>query len=319
MTENTTNDENFGPWILIGLDGEMSSADIETGGKLIQAGAAAWKAEPGGELNIFSSLIRQDEMEWNERAAQVHNLTREEIAAGPPADEVDEAFYAWLLENGATEGKRMVVPIGFNVASFDMPFFRQSLPKASSLIARRAVDLNAMCFTFAGWDPNPATEGARDFAGWKRSLKKEANATLRRSGFTVAEHDASFDAAQALVGLRWLREQMVAPVEGLGAAEAQLEEMDPLRKVLGKGLLERLQDIDRGVLQNIVTNLGEGVNIRYWFGLKNDGLGCTPLQALMDGRTTDVLGVALFNDMPYINLRKKIFDEEAANKPREAP
>ena len=288
MTENTTNDENFGPWILIGLDGEMSSADIETGGKLIQAGAAAWKAEPGGELNIFSSLIAQDEMEWSERAAQVHNLTREEIAAGPTPAEVDEALYAWLLENGATEGKRMVVPIGFNVASFDMPFFRQSLPKASSLIARRAVDLNAMCFTFAGWDPNPTTEGARDFAGWKRSLKKEANTLLRRSGFAVAEHDASFDAAQALVGLMWLKGEMSRPVDLLGAAETQLDGLDPLRKILGKGLLGRLENIDRADLEAIVTAFPDDVNIRRWFGVQNDELGCTPLEALTEGRTADV-------------------------------
>ena len=226
MNKNPTTaeatDNNEGPWVLIGIDGEMSSADIETGGKLIQAGAAIWKSEPGGELNIFSSIVRQDEMEWNEDAARVHNLSKEEIAAGPSADEVDDALYAWLIENGAIEGQRVVIPVGFNTASFDMPFFRQTLPKSASLIARRAVDLNAMCFTFAGWDPNPNNEGVRDFAGWKRSMKKAANATLKQSGFTVAEHDAAFDAAQAIVSLKWLRDQIAAPVAKLAEAKAEL-------------------------------------------------------------------------------------------------
>ena len=34
-------------WIFIGLDGEMSSAELHQGGQLIQVGAAIWSGQPG--------------------------------------------------------------------------------------------------------------------------------------------------------------------------------------------------------------------------------------------------------------------------------
>lgn len=69
------------PLVLMGLDGEMSSADIGEGGKLIQAGAATWVNDPGGPIEVFSSLIRHDRMAWSERAAAVHGLTRDEFGS----------------------------------------------------------------------------------------------------------------------------------------------------------------------------------------------------------------------------------------------
>jgi hypothetical protein len=286
----TSTELGTSPWVFIGLDGEMSSADLDQGGRLIQVGAAAWSGLPGESTETFSSLIFLDEsMPWSERAAQVHGIPRTALAVAPSPVEVDELLYTWLLEHGAQAGSRIVVPIGLNVAAFDMPFFRLTLPRSSSLIARRAVDLNAICFSYEGWDPNPRSEGARDFAGWKRSMKIAANTWLTKHGIAAREHDAGYDALQALVGWWWLREQIKIPVVKLGDVDARLDALDPLRALLGDGLLERLSMVSRDQLVTIVQHLPHDVSPRRWFGAKHAALGDTPLAALTAGRATDVL------------------------------
>jgi len=72
---------NSRPLLLIGLDGETSSANLTTGGRLIQAGAAAWTNGPGSTLDIFSSLIQHHTMEWDPEAEKVHGITRHAIAS----------------------------------------------------------------------------------------------------------------------------------------------------------------------------------------------------------------------------------------------
>lgn len=284
--------DSTGPWLLVGLDGEMSSADIETGGRLIQAGAAMWAGEPGGPIETFTTLIRHDEMEWSERAAQVHGITRDELALAPTAAEADAAMSAWLLDHGATAGRRLLVPIGLNVAAFDMPFFRQALPTTASLFARRAVDLNALCFSYAGWDPNPRAQEARDFAGWKRSMKTAANTALAAAGMPVREHDAGYDAAQALIGWWWLREQFTTVTDQLRRTQADLDAVDPLRAVLGAGLLGRLNAVPRPVIEQIVAELPPGKPARKWFGTMHSQLGCSPLAAIEAGRVDEVVALA---------------------------
>jgi hypothetical protein len=279
-------------WVHIGLDGEMSAADLSDGGRLIQAGAAAWSAEPGGPVETFTSLIRHDQLTWCDRAAQVHGITRDQLADAPAAAEVDEALRAWLLAHGGTDGKRRIVPVGLNVAAFDLPFFRHSLPGATELLARRSVDLNALCFTYAGWDPNPRTATTRDFAGWKRAMKTAANAALTEQGRTVREHDAGYDAAQALVGWWWLRGQLTDSAARLARMEQHLDTLDPLRAALGDGLLARLSGIPRPALESIVAALGPDVSVRRWFGTHQPALGQTPLQALQAGRLAEILAAA---------------------------
>jgi DNA polymerase III epsilon subunit-like protein len=287
---DTSTDLDTTNWVFIGLDGEMSSADLDQGGRLIQVGAAIWSGQSGGSTETFSSLIFLDEsMPWSERAAQVHGIPRADLASAPSPIEVDELFYTWLLEHGAQEGARIVVPIGLNVAAFDMPFFRLTLPRSSSLIARRAVDLNAICFSYEGWDPNPRSNATRDFAGWKRSMKLAANSWLAQYGIPVREHDAGYDALQALVSWWWLREQIKTPVVQLAELDARLDLIDPLRALLGDGLLGRLTMVTRDDLLALVQLLPPDVSPRRWFGTKIAALNGTPLDALRAGRVADVL------------------------------
>lgn len=285
-------DDPTGPWVLLGLDGEMSSADIESGGKLIQAGAAAWSGEPGGPVEVFSTLIQHDQMQWDPRAARVHGISQEDLASAPTPAQADEALREWLLTHGGVEGRRLLVPVGLNVAAFDMPFFRQALPRSSSLFARRAVDLNALCFSYASWDPNPRTSAPRDFAGWKRSMKAAANEQLDRAGVGGGEHDAGFDAAQALVGWWWLRQQTVDVTRKLAEAQDALEVADPLVSVLGQGLRRRLSVVSDADLKVLLESIPAGISPRKWFGTFHPGLGDTPLGAVEKGALEGVMSVA---------------------------
>lgn len=195
-------------WMFVGLDGEMSAGG-STGSRLIQAGAAAWTDGPGSTVAVFSSLIAVDPgvpMTWSPRAGKIHGITPDALENAAAAGDVDDALTAWLVAHGANLNARSVVPIGFNVAAFDLPHFRRTLPHTASLLSRRSIDLNAVCFTFSGW--SPAEDAARTFTDWRRALKEAANAVLATQGIPTAEHDAGFDAAQALVGWYWLRSQL---------------------------------------------------------------------------------------------------------------
>jgi hypothetical protein len=202
------------PFVFVGLDCETSAVDLASGARLIQAGVAVWSAAPGGEVDIFCSLLRQDVMEWSDEAAAVHQIPREALTDAPLPSDVDSLLYDWMCRRGAVAGRQIVIPVGLNVGSFDLPFFQQALPRFSSLLSHRTVDLNSLCFTFAGWDPCPSGVFPRGFESWKSAMKDEANSHLAQSGFVVREHDAGFDAAQALLGWWWLRQQLFEAKSG---------------------------------------------------------------------------------------------------------
>lgn len=223
---------------LIGLDGEMSNNDLASGSRLIQAGFAA---RVGGELKVFSTLISWEEMDWSERAFQVHGITRKQLQDAPTPAQADAACEAWLLENGGVPGRRSLVAVGFNVVAFDLPFFRQALPQTMTLISRRGVDLNAACFTMDGWDPDPGVK-ARTWKGWKRSMKRQADTQLAKLGVAGQAHDAGWDAAQALVGLEWLQAQLRTTARP-GRFEARPGQDPELASIFGAGLLARLEPV----------------------------------------------------------------------------
>lgn len=273
MTSNAIHDNDL---LVIGLDGEMSSAEIGTGGRLIQAGLAARRSD--GTLDVWSSLIHQPTMEWSKRAAAVHNIMRSDLCRAPSADEVDEVAYQWLLNHGATAGQRQVISVGFNVVAFDHPFFRQTLPRTMSLVSRRGLDLNAVCFTLAGWDPRP-TQAARGWTGWKRSAKKAAMSRLTAAGFHGVEHDAGYDAALALEAFDWFREQLAVSM--------------PVPSTQGDPVLARLDAVPTGVLRQLAAAfVATGISASRWIGKRRSELdGRSALDLLQVGDFEVVVSV----------------------------
>lgn len=273
--------------LIIGLDGEMSGNDLDAGSALIQVGLAMWT--PTG-LDVFSQLLNPGAMQWQPDAEAVHGIARSKVEAAAPAVEVDAVAAAWLTRNGAPTEHRAVIGTGFNVAGFDFPFFNKYLPQTMALISRRSIDLNALCFALAGWDP-VAVDSARDWSGWRRSARKQAAVELRSLGVLGSTHDAGWDAAEALLAFRWLRQQIHEC-----SRPSRTDSNDPLVQVFGSGLLHRLRSLNRDQLVELADRLTQNnLSPGKWLGTRHSTLGGrTGLQAVLDGDFEMVL--ALFRE-----------------------
>jgi hypothetical protein len=118
---------------LIGLDGEMSDSELADGAVLIQIGVAFDATER------FSALLGWPDGSYfkTDRAMAVHGIDPVAIAEADPPAEVDAQLEAWLLARGADSEKRALVPVGYNVGAFDLPFVAAYLPRTSQLLSRR--------------------------------------------------------------------------------------------------------------------------------------------------------------------------------------
>ena len=192
------------PNTFIGLDGEMTAADLSAGGRLIQIGLAVGE----GEDDRITALIGWSEGDYFAEpvAMGVHGIPPETIHAAPRAPEVDERLRDWCLVRGATEDRRTLVTVGWNVGAFDLPFVQHCLPRTFALLSRRSVDLNAVCITLGG-----AAEhgGSRPkWTGWKRMSKRAAEDRLSALGVEPQWHDAGYDALASLFAWEWIRERL---------------------------------------------------------------------------------------------------------------
>lgn len=179
-------------FMFVGLDGEMSSSELDQGGRLLQIGLALANGAS------YIAMINPGEMLWDEQAVAVPRFTREMLPSSVNFEEVDRNGYEFMIEQGASPKRRnKTVPVGWNVGAFDMPFVRETLPLTYSLFSRRTVDLNALCFALDGKDN-------LNFESWKKRSKEYA---IKKIGFDNA-HDAGWDAKMSLYCFDYLREQM---------------------------------------------------------------------------------------------------------------
>ena len=191
-----------------GLDGEMSGADLDSGGRLIQIGVAANTGLDFNELDgpeSFSLLIDPGPMEWEPVAEAVHGFDRSTVEAdGITPEDADARLVAWLVDHGASPQRRgLNIPVGFNVGAFDMPHVARILPRTYALFSRRTLDLNPLLFTLAGevYDSKPRTPD-----DWKAlSIDYAARKIAALTGAAGAAHDAGNDALIHLHAWRFLR------------------------------------------------------------------------------------------------------------------
>jgi hypothetical protein len=178
---------------LIGLDGEMSDSELADGAVLVQIGVAFDATER------FSAILGWPEDSYfrTDRAMAVHGIHPVAIAAADPPAEVDVQLEQWLLARGAASEKRALVPVGYNVGAFDLPFVAAFLPRTSQLLSRRVVDLNAFCLAYEGRVPYQGS--LPSFSGWKRLAQRYAAEKLAAVGLEENLHDAGYDAASAIV------------------------------------------------------------------------------------------------------------------------
>jgi hypothetical protein len=182
---------------LIGLDGEMSDSELTDGAVLVQIGVAFDATER------FSALLGWpvDSYFKTDRAMDVHGIDAAAIAAADPPGEVDAQLEQWLLARGADSDKRALIPVGYNVGAFDLPFVRAYLPRTSQLLSRRVVDLNAFCLAYEGRVPYKGSMPT--FSGWKRLAKRYSVEKLAAVGLEENWHDVGYDAASAILQLEF--------------------------------------------------------------------------------------------------------------------
>ncbi len=190
------------PNVYMGLDGEMTCADLAAGGRLIQIGLAVGT----GPEERITELIGWDEGDFfaEEKAMEVHGIPVKTILAAPRPPEVDERLCEWCLDHGGKADKRKLVTVGWNVGAFDLPFVQQALPKTFRLLSRRSADLNAICFALGG--TLTVSGSCPAWSGLKRMSKRFAERSLEKLGIEAAWHDAGYDALAGLLSFQWLRE-----------------------------------------------------------------------------------------------------------------
>jgi len=174
-----------------GTDGEMTGAqkvhDFYREYALIQIGVAITPDI------IFTSDIGHQTYNWTQEALDVNKFTHERIRAGPAPAVVDAALVEWVKAN--VPGERIkLIPVGFNVASFDVPYVRYWLPEFSKLLGYRSVDLNSVLYT-------AAKVTGRGYDKIKDAAKKYAVRVLARP---ENHHDAGYDAVVALAAWEYL-------------------------------------------------------------------------------------------------------------------
>jgi hypothetical protein len=191
-----------------GVDGEMSSSDLDKGGRLIQIGVTAHTNIDGtltkGD-DAFCTLLNPGPNTWSAIAEGVHGFTPADVNQATPATVVDDLLVRWLLDRGADRKRRVnTIPLGFNVGAFDMPHIAAVLPKTSALFSRRTIDLNAVCFTLDGAEYGGS---ARSWDEWKALASTYAERTIAGLGSRgdVQAHDAGYDALLHLHAWRFLR------------------------------------------------------------------------------------------------------------------
>jgi len=190
------------PNVYMGLDGEMTCADLAAGGRLIQIGLAVGTDRD----ERITELIGWDEGDFfaEEKAMEVHGIPVETILAAPRPPEVDERLYEWCLAHGGKADKRKLITVGWNVGAFDLPFVQHALPKTFSLLSRRSADLNAICFALG--DTLTVSGSRPAWTGFRRMSKRVAERSLEKLGVEAAWHDAGYDALAGLLSFQWLRE-----------------------------------------------------------------------------------------------------------------
>jgi DNA polymerase III epsilon subunit-like protein len=179
----------------IGIDGEMSGNDIDSGHELIQIGLAKYVDD---EVQSIGYLINPGEMVWSMQAQEVHQFTKDEVEEyGIHPETVDQIVSTWA---NPTSQRRDIIMVGFNVGSFDRPFIKRTLPLLYGKFSRRSVDLNSVIFSMS------TTNG--EFERIKQASKDYAFKKMEGmfSGFKDRQHDAEYDAVMSLYCFEYLQQ-----------------------------------------------------------------------------------------------------------------
>lgn len=198
------------PIRLIALDCETTGLDLAAGNVPIEVGAAF--RDDSGNVQWFETRILHEagSFTWHPEAFKVNHFSLEEISdprVANPAEIVDADLAVWL----DAAGDYRLVPLGWNVGSFDWPFILKWLPITASLFKDRYgnpghqfADLNSMMFLL-----EKAQQGMGSHPT-KASLRGVAEKAADRDGMEVRWHSGGFDSYASLIAFeelaRWVEQ-----------------------------------------------------------------------------------------------------------------
>lgn len=192
-----------------GLDLEMTGTDVWEH-RLIQVGISF---DPRDETKNFVSDVgwAKGNYEYQEEALQVIRWDFSRIESGPSFIIVGDRIASFFEEMGAQKGK--VIPCGFAVGSFDMPFMAQTFPwimeyfvkpQKAPIYSYRVVDLSQVAMAF-GWNHSKNEWG---YKAWKKASKEYAESELEEIGINPQWHDAGYDAKAAILAMEFFTLQI---------------------------------------------------------------------------------------------------------------
>jgi oligoribonuclease (3'-5' exoribonuclease) len=191
----------------------MSGTSLSEGARLIQIAVVGpiqlnVNNLVESDFQVFNSTIALElDAHWSTEAESIHGITQEEALSGREQGLVDEELEAWLQQISGTTNRRRIVPVGFNVGSFDMKFIKKFLPKSYTYFTRRSVDLNGVCFSMDGMErydlPRTSEEWKELSITYGRFLATSTGETAH-----LQAHDAEFDAWVHVHAWIFLREAM---------------------------------------------------------------------------------------------------------------
>ena len=178
--------------------------DIETTGttdknQLIQIGIAL------STTAVISEYVGWDESDivWDEEAASIHKIPKAVVVAAERKEVVEDRLLKYLDQYGLRVNEVLLVPVGYNVGTFDVPYIRRTFPRLSEMISYQAIDLNSIIFTMSELIMGEVKYAK--FTGWKSRAKKFAEEFM---GSPPQWHDAGYDALAGLVAWHWFRDRV---------------------------------------------------------------------------------------------------------------
>lgn len=204
------------PIAFVSLDFETTGLELAAGNVAIEVGLSVRPAERGS-IHTFESRIFHPagSFTWHPKAFEVNGFTLEQISDPNVAqlpELVDGQACAFLED---LSGFRLI-PLGWNVGSFDWPFALATLPHMAAMFTdqyghpgHQFADLNSMLFMLH------ATGYQRTKSAISRAVAKQAEA----NGVEVNWHSAGFDSYAALLTF----EEFVKAIAILGPLAPDVE------------------------------------------------------------------------------------------------
>jgi DNA polymerase III epsilon subunit-like protein len=185
--------------LLAGLDIETTGLEPAQGHRLIQIGIYTLDTITGVSHTYSSDVQPVGKIRYDPEALKVNKFTKRRVENAPQQYSVDTILWQDMLRDGYQHDS--LIPVGWNVISFDLMFIARELPLLKNMFrygnpehSNEAIDLNGLALYYS-------FKLGMDYKQLKREIKDRAAGLLGEQN----EHDALYDAHAAIAALTVFR------------------------------------------------------------------------------------------------------------------